>query len=148
MAGGQSGFYIIDAFSLRQASKKPFHLEKRFLRMRTSSLEEAETKRAAILEARRQKLSRKFLAVQQVVKNVQARKEAQRVLFWQSLRVAELNRNNHIEQRRAASKELVERAKIIARQNMLRFEAEQGKSPRATHPTTKPRCYSIYILCY
>ncbi|KAI7851860.1 hypothetical protein BDC45DRAFT_205386 [Circinella umbellata] len=128
-----SGFYIIDAFSLRQTSKKPFHLEKRFLRnnnsldnTNTSSLEEAEVKREALLEARRQKLKHKFLAVQKAVKEVEARKESQRVLFWESLQVAELKRNNRIEQRRAQSKELVERAKIVARQNLLRYEAEQG----------------------
>ena len=129
-----SGFYIIDAFSLRQTSKKPFHLEKRFLRSNTSlenanttNLEEAVVKREALLEARRQKLNRKFLAVQKAVKEVEARKESQRLMFWQSLQVAELKRNNRIEERRAQSKELVERAKIVARQNLLRYEAEQGK---------------------
>ncbi|KAI8150307.1 T-complex protein 11-domain-containing protein [Fennellomyces sp. T-0311] len=123
-----SGFYIIDAFSLRQASKKPFHLEQRFLRStKNNGLEEAEVKREALLEARRQKLNRKFLAVQKAVKEVQARKESQRLLFLQQLQVAELKRNNQIEQRRAASKELVERAKIVARQNILRYEAQQER---------------------
>lgn len=128
-----SGFYIIDAFSLCQASRKPFHLEKRFLNSgendmatTTTSLEEAEIKREALLQERREKLSRKFLEVQQVVKQAQARKESQRRVFQQSLQLAELKRKTHIEQRRAASKELVERAKVIARQNSLRFEAEQG----------------------
>lgn len=131
-----SGFYIIDAFSLRQASKKPFHLEKRFLNSgendintTTTSLEEAESKREALLQERREKLNRKFLEVQQVVKQAQARKESQRQVFQQSLQLAELKRKTHIEQRRAASKELVERAKVIARQNSLRFEAEQGTFP-------------------
>ncbi|CDS02838.1 hypothetical protein LRAMOSA00241 [Lichtheimia ramosa] len=133
-----SGFYIIDAFSLRQASKKPFHLEKRFLNSgendmatTTTSLEEAEIKREALLQERREKLSRKFLEVQQVVKQAQARKESQRRVFQQSLQLAELKRKTHIEQRRAASKELVERAKVIARQNSLRFEAEQARQRRA-----------------
>ncbi|KAI9264046.1 T-complex protein 11-domain-containing protein [Phascolomyces articulosus] len=131
-----SGFYIIDAFSLRQTSRKPFHLEKRFLRNTslnsssqnsTTSLEEAGVKREALLEARREKLNRRFLAVQKAVKEVEARKESQRLLFWESLQVAELKRNHRIEQRRAASKELVERAKIVARQNILRYEAEQER---------------------
>lgn len=130
MERSNSGFYVIDAFSLRQASKKPFHLEQRFLRSTSgnnSTLEEAEIKREALLQDRRDKLSRKFLAVQQVAKDVKARRDAQRLIFMQSLQVAELKRQHHIEQRRIASKELVERAKTIARENTLRYEAEQGK---------------------
>lgn len=131
MERSNSGFYIIDAFSLRQASKKPFHLEQRFVRNNNnnSTLEEAEIKREALLQDRREKLNRRFLAVQQVAKDAKARRESQRLLFMQSLQVAELKRQHHIEQRRMASKELVERAKVIARQNTLRYEAKQGKLP-------------------
>ncbi|ORY96122.1 T-complex protein 11-domain-containing protein [Syncephalastrum racemosum] len=98
MEKSTSGFYIIDAYSLRQTSKKPFHLEKRFLK---PSLIDAELRRET----------------------------------------AELNRNNHIEQRRAASKELVERAKVIARQNMLRFEQEQ-KQQRAKLDRRLEQCHA------
>ncbi|KAG0183078.1 hypothetical protein DFQ29_000081 [Apophysomyces sp. BC1021] len=96
-----------------------------------SSLEAAELKREALLEARRQKLSRKFLEIQRVVEEVKARKEKRRMMILHSLEVAELKRNHQIEQRRAASKELVERAKVIARQNNRRFEAEKGKQRRS-----------------
>ncbi|KAF7732511.1 hypothetical protein EC973_003257 [Apophysomyces ossiformis] len=124
-----SGFYIVDSMSLRQASKKPCHLEQRFLRMNPSisSLEAAELKREALLEARRQKLSRKFLEIQKVVEEVKARKEKRRLMILRSLEVAEVKRKNQIEQRRAASKELVERAKVIAQQNHRRYEAEQER---------------------
>ncbi|KAI8364648.1 T-complex protein 11-domain-containing protein [Radiomyces spectabilis] len=135
MERDSAGFFFVDALSLCQTSGRPYHLEKRFLhnvnyQTTTTTLQAAEIKRQAFLEARRQKLNQKFLQVTRVVKENQARKENRHLLFLRSLELAESKRNHHLEQRRSASKKSVERAKIIALQHHRKYQAEREQLRR------------------
>jgi hypothetical protein len=124
----QTGFFTVEAVSLGQSSRKPYHLEKRFKRHlnKLTTLEEAEIKREAILEARRQRLEQNHLKVTRIVNEMKEKREIKNAFLLKSLETAEVKRNQHIEQRRAASKKSVDRAKRIALQNQKRSQMEQG----------------------
>lgn len=135
----RSGFYTVDAVPLHQSSKKPYHLEKRFMRNLNISngasssssnhnikKNQVEIKREAILEERRYRLNQNFLKVKRIAKEAKDRQQDKINLLSKSMQIAETNRNLYIEQRRANSKKTVERAKCIALQNQLRSEQEQG----------------------
>lgn len=126
----KSGFYTVDAVSLHQSSRKPFHLEKRFkndLHISSSNKKkQVESKREAILEERRKKLNQNFLKVKRIANEAKNRREDKINLLAKSMELAEMNRNLYIEQRRTTSKQVVERAKRIALQNQRRSEQEQG----------------------
>ncbi|KAI9032799.1 T-complex protein 11-domain-containing protein [Phycomyces nitens] len=127
MSPENTGFYTVDADKLH-TSRKPFHLQRRFHQQQSlTTLETAELKREAFLQERREKLHQKFQQVQSVVRQVKASREHRRILILQSLEAAETNRRTQIEERRMASKNLVERAKIIASQNIRRHQAEQER---------------------
>ncbi|KAI8979998.1 T-complex protein 11-domain-containing protein [Pilobolus umbonatus] len=126
----KTGFYTIDAVSLHQISKRPFHLERRFNRysnVSSMSLEEAESKRMAILEERKKKLHQNFQKVKRIAKEREDKRENKHRLLRRSMEIAEINRNQHIERRRVASKNSVERAKCIVLQNKKRSREEQER---------------------
>ncbi|EPB89911.1 hypothetical protein HMPREF1544_03294 [Mucor circinelloides 1006PhL] len=136
----RSGFYTVDAVPLHQSSKKPYHLEKRFMRNLNISngasssssnhnikKNQVEIKREAILEERRYRLNQNFLKVKRIAKEAKDRQQDKINLLSKSMQIAETNRNLYIEQRRANSKKTVERAKCIALQNQLRSEQEQER---------------------
>ncbi|KAI8876855.1 Tcp11-domain-containing protein [Backusella circina FSU 941] len=125
----QTGFFTVEAVSLGQSSRKPYHLEKRFKRHlnKLTTLEEAEIKREAILEARRQRLEQNYLKVKRIAREMKEKREIKNAFLLKSLETAEVKRNQHIEQRRAASKKSVERAKRIALQNQKRSQMEQER---------------------
>lgn len=132
----RSGFYTVDAVPPHQSSRKPYHLEKRFMRdlnissssSHSSKKNQVEIKREAILEERRYRLNQNFLKVKRIAKEAKDRQQDKINLLSKSMQVAETNRNFYIEQRRANSKKTVERAKCIALQNQLRSEQEQGSN--------------------
>ncbi|KAG1406512.1 hypothetical protein G6F60_002882 [Rhizopus arrhizus] len=108
----------------------PYHLEKRFNRNLNSSFNTAkqvEIKREAILQERRNKLNENFLKVKKRAQEMQALREYQNDLLSKSLALAESNRKFHIEQRRAASKKILERAKRVVLQNQRRSKEEQER---------------------
>ncbi|KAL0144061.1 T-complex protein 11-domain-containing protein [Mucor lusitanicus] len=131
----RSGFYTVDAVPPHQSSRKPYHLEKRFMRdlnissssSHSSKKNQVEIKREAILEERRYRLNQNFLKVKRIAKEAKDRQQDKINLLSKSMQVAETNRNFYIEQRRANSKKTVERAKCIALQNQLRSEQEQER---------------------
>ncbi|CAO3620654.1 unnamed protein product [Cunninghamella blakesleeana] len=84
-------------------------------------------KRDIILAERKFKLNQKFLEVQRVVEQVKARREKQASLFWTSLKTAESNRTNQLEQIRMTNKQLVDRAKHIANQHRSQTKAERER---------------------
>lgn len=130
----QKGFYTFAA-SATETAHKPMHLEKRFSKKRNlknPNKETVETKRAAILEERRRKLHQNFQKVKRIAKEMKARREDKIDLLSKSMALAEMNRNQHIERRRAASKQTVERAKYIVLQNQYRSQQEQGKKKKTT----------------
>lgn len=127
----KKGFYTFEA-SASCASQKPIHLEKRFnthkkQQQKSNKKETVETKREAILEERRRKLHQNFQKVKRIAKEMKDRKESKIDVLSKSMALAEMNRNQHIERRRAASKQSVERAKYIVLQNQYRSQQEQGK---------------------
>ncbi|GAA5805691.1 hypothetical protein HPULCUR_011214 [Helicostylum pulchrum] len=125
----QKGFYTFAASST-ETTHKPMHLEKRFNKKRNlknPNKETVETKRAAILEERRRKLHQNFQKVKRIAKEMKARREDKIDLLSKSMALAEMNRNQHIERRRAASKQTVERAKYIVLQNQYRSQQEQER---------------------
>ena len=108
---------------------KPHHLEKRLNERKKKSnvFKSVERNREAILEERRHRLGRNFEKVKRIANEMKARQEDKIHLLSKSMALAETNRNRHIEKRRAASKQTVERAKYIALQNQYRSQQEQGK---------------------
>lgn len=93
-----------------------------------NTAKQVEIKREAILQERRNKLNENFLKVKKRAQEMQALREYQNDLLSKSLALAESNRKFHIEQRRAASKKILERAKRVVLQNQRRSKEEQGKS--------------------
>ncbi|KAG2234598.1 T-complex protein 11-domain-containing protein [Thamnidium elegans] len=127
----KKGFYTF-ASSSAETTHKPMHLEKRFnshtkRNLKNLSKETVEIKREAILEERRRKLHQNFQKVKRIAKEMKARREDKIDLLSKSMALAEMNRNQHIEKRRAASKQTVERAKYIVLQNRYRSQQEQER---------------------
>lgn len=131
----KTGFYTVDVMPLSKSVKKPFHLEKRFKRdlnissanTKKNDPRSVETKREAILEERRNKLSQNFLKVKRIAKENKEKQKDKINLLSKSMELAETKRNLYIEQRRTNSKKTVERAKCIALQNQRKSEQEQGE---------------------
>lgn len=123
-----SGFYVIDAYSLSKTSGKPFHLAQRFPNYPRlyDALAEAQLKRDALLHARREKLSQRFLQVQMVAHSAKEKNELRRLTIEQNLLAAEKNRTARLEKLRISSRELVERAKSRAKEHRLTNIAIQG----------------------
>lgn len=125
----KTGLYLIE--SKEQTVPKPIHLEKRLNHKRNSNhsnnKQEVESKREAILEERRKRLNQNFQKVKRIAKEMKARQEDKINLLSKSMALAESNRNRHIEKRRNASKQTVERAKYIALQNQYRSQQEQER---------------------
>jgi hypothetical protein len=128
MERSNSGFYTIDAYSLSKSSGKPFHLAQRFPNYPrlVDAAAEAQLKRDAFLHARREKLSQRFLQAQMVAHNAREKNELRRVTIEQNLLAAERKRTARLEKLRLSSREMVERAKLRAKQHRLNDMAIQG----------------------
>ncbi|KAG2182713.1 hypothetical protein INT44_005693 [Umbelopsis vinacea] len=133
MERSNSGFYTIDAYSLSKSSGKPFHLAQRFPNYPrlVDAAAEAQLKRDAFLHARREKLSQRFLQAQMVAHNAKEKNELRRVTIEQNLLAAERKRTARLEKLRLSSREMVERAKLRAKQHRLNDMAIQESRRRA-----------------
>lgn len=123
-----SGFYVIDAYSLSKTSGKPFHLAQRFPNYPrlSDALYEAQLKRDALLDARRVKLTQRFQQVQMVAHSAKEKNELRRLTIEQNLLAAEKKRTARLEKLRLSNREMVERAKSRAREHRLTSMANQG----------------------
>lgn len=123
-----SGFYVIDAYSLSKSSGKPFHLAQRFPNYpkRLDALLEAQLKRDALLDAKRQKLTQRMLQVQMVAHNAKEKSELRRQTMEHNLLMADRKRAARLEKLRTSNREMVERAKFKAKQHRLKSIALQG----------------------
>ncbi|KAI7868769.1 T-complex protein 11-domain-containing protein [Spinellus fusiger] len=120
-----TGFYTVMADTLH-ISKKPCHLQRRFLQQASFTTPETATiKREAILQEKQKKLNQRFQQVQYAVEQIEIRREHRRRAILQSLETAEHKRQTYLDKRRIASKNLVERAKVVAHQNLCRYKAKQ-----------------------
>lgn len=132
----EKGFYTFESSSSsEQPAHKPIHLEKRFNANKKRNLNKVnnqtvESKREAILQERSARLNQNFQKVKRIAKEMKDRREDKINLLSKSMALAETNRNQHIEKRRVASKQTVERAKYIVLQNQYRFQQEQGKNKK------------------
>ncbi|KAG9305080.1 hypothetical protein G9A89_007720 [Geosiphon pyriformis] len=129
-----SGFYVIDVLPLHQASKRPFHLEKRMESKKSATYpsqklllqtpNEAQAKREAILEARRLKLSRQFLHVKDVLSKKHEHalhdSSAKRSQIQRTLQSAEQKRNTILQHLVEQCAQQVARCKEVARQQQLK----------------------------
>lgn len=140
----EKGFYTFESSSSsEQIAQKPIHLEKRFnaslhgkrnLNKKTAAAANVESKREAILQERSARLNQNFQKVKRIAKEMKDRRQDKLHLLSKSMALAETNRNQHIENRRAASKQCVERAKYIVLQNQYRSQQEQGKKKKKNSP--------------
>jgi hypothetical protein len=131
----KKGFYTINPSSpspTKESMIKPTHLEKRFNSNNKNTAtklnkQAVEIKREAILQERKNRLNQNFLKVARIAKEMKDRREDKINLLSKSMESAESNRKQHIEKRRAASKQTVERAKNIVIANQYKSLQEQGK---------------------
>ncbi|CAJ0765450.1 17586_t:CDS:2 [Entrophospora sp. SA101] len=146
-----SGFYVIDVLPLHHASKRPFHLERRMKSKKSNSshvhchdrnhnnninnnklfhysTEEAQLKKAALLEQRRLKLARQFLHVKNVLVKQHQRalhdSSAKRSHIQETLKMAEKNRNTILQRLVEQCAQEVARCKEVARQQQLKNQEE------------------------
>lgn len=125
-------FYTIDgdSASCHQQRKQRHHPTTSHLALRfprdSSTLEQAQLKRDDLLLQRQIKLAQRFTKIQRTLQQVKARREQQALEFLQSLKNAEQNRIDHLEQVRTTNKQLVERAKSIAHQHRSQTKADRG----------------------
>lgn len=128
-----SGFYVIDAYSLSKSSGKPFHLAQRFPNYpkRLDALLEAQLKRDALLDAKRQKLTQRMLQVQMVAHNAKEKSELRRQTMEHNLLMADRKRAARLEKLRTSNREMVERAKFKAKQHRLKSIALQESKRQA-----------------
>lgn len=129
----KKGFYTITTTKEQTTSTKPIHLEERFSSKKKRNLNEVlnkqavEIKREAILQERKNRLNQNFQKVARIAKEMKDRRENKINLLSKSMELAEANRNQQIEKRRAVSKQTVERAKNVVRLNQYKSQLEQGK---------------------
>ncbi|KAI8991877.1 hypothetical protein BDF20DRAFT_68945 [Mycotypha africana] len=139
-------FYILNGPTVPENSSKsisnnnsrPYRLEQRFEQKLSLSesnhrdgsikrAQAAEQKRKAFLEQKKGNLSKNYtLKVKKIAKEAKANRERKLYTLSKSMELAEFNRKQYIEQKRAKSKESVERAKYVALQHQLRSEQEQS----------------------
>src|SRR6266511_853647 len=152
-----SGFYVIDVLPLHHASKRPFHLERRMKSKKSNSshvhahshnhsssnnnsnnnnnnkllhypTDEAQIKRAALLEQRRLKLARQFLHVKDVLTKQHQRalhdSSIKRSHIQETLKMAEKNRNTILQRLVEQCAQEVARCKEVARQQQLKNQEE------------------------
>ncbi|KAI8059591.1 T-complex protein 11-domain-containing protein [Gongronella butleri] len=124
-----SGFaFTVEADGLSQASKRPYHLDLRFaanIAKETFVAERVQLKRRLLICQRQNKLQQRFIADQQIIQAAKAHRRQQADHILTSLTAAERNRVDRLEKRRLINKNLVERAKQIARQQRARIQREQ-----------------------
>lgn len=113
--------------AVKKPSRKPHPIGKKLNRnFNTSDIKEQVKSNDMLREERRNKMNENFSRVKKHAQELQKIREHQNNLLLKSLELAELNRKQHIEQRRAASKKVVERVKTVVLQNKRRSKEEQG----------------------